>query len=114
MGLRVDVGMALSLALRVQVSSLAEERMNLQQQQIAVDHLTAIVRQQGVIKTDPVDFVEFLLAGVSYRDLDAIADDIVSFVLRWDDLRQHVRDRLDVHLALAEAGRRDDPRRTSE
>lgn len=80
--------------------------MNLQQKQIAVERTLALVRQQGVIETDPVDFVEFLLAQVTYRDLDAIADDVVCFVLRWDDLCQHVKDRLDVQLAFVEAGER--------
>jgi hypothetical protein len=55
----------------------------------------SLVRAQGVIETDPVDFVEFLLAGVQSRDLDQIADDIVCFVLRWDDLREHVKQRLE-------------------
>lgn len=78
--------------------------MNLQQQQIAVDRALTLVRSQGVIETDPVDFVEFMLKGVSYRDLDSIADDIVCFVLRMDDICQHVKDRLEVQQAYVEAG----------
>jgi hypothetical protein len=46
------------------------------------------------VETDPVDFVEFLLADVQTRDLDHIAEDIVDFAVKIDDLRQHVVDRL--------------------
>jgi len=92
--------------------------MNLQQQQqTAVDRALTLVRSQGVIETDPVDFVEFLLAGVTYRDLDAIADDIVGFVVRYDDLCQHVKDRLEVQRAFREDGSdapASEPRRAAE
>jgi len=80
----------------------------------ACDRALTLVRQSGMVDTDPVDFVEFLLAGVTTRDLDAIADDIVCFVLQWDDLVTHVRDRLDVHLAFAESGHPADSRRAAE
>jgi hypothetical protein len=72
-------------------------------QQTAADRVLTLVRAQGVIETDPVDFVEFLLAGVQSRDLDAIADDIVCFVLRFEDLTAHVKQRLEVQQAYAEA-----------
>ena len=75
--------------------------MNLQQQQVLVDRTLALVQQQ--VETDPVDFVEFMLKGVGYRDLDAIADDIVCFVLRMDDICQHVKDRLEVQQAYVES-----------
>jgi hypothetical protein len=91
--------------------------MNIQPQTVAIDRVLSLVRSQGMVETDPVDFVEFLLSGVQTRDLDQIADDIVCFVLRWDDLRQHVRDRLEVQRAYAEADYRvpaADQRRAAE
>ena len=87
------------------------------EQQHAVDHVLALVHSQGMVETDPVDFVEFLLAGVQRRDLDEIADDIVCFVLRWDDLRQHVKDRLEVQKRFADEDYRApaaDPRLAAE
>lgn len=77
--------------------------MNLDPQAAAVDRVLALVQSECVIETDPVDFVEHLLTGVTYRDLDSIADDIVCFVLRWDDLREHVKQRLEVQQAYADA-----------
>lgn len=75
--------------------------MNTQAQ--AVDAVMALLPQQPVaIETDPVDFVEFLLPMVRTRDLDSIADDIVCFVVQWDDLVKHVRERLDVQRAYIE------------
>jgi hypothetical protein len=79
--------------------------MNLERQ-AASDRVLTLVQRSGLVETDPVDFVEFLLAGVQTRDLDALADDIVCFVLHWDDLVKHVRDRLDVQVAYAEAAYR--------
>ena len=67
--------------------------MSLEPQQ-AADRVLAVVRQSGLVETDPVDFVEFLLADVQTRDLDHLAADIVDFAVQIDDLRQHVVDRL--------------------
>jgi hypothetical protein len=70
--------------------------MNLQQQHAAVTSALSLVRAQGVIEPDPVDFVEWLIRqGSQTRDLDSLADDIVCHVLRWDDLCEHVKGRLD-------------------
>jgi len=66
-------------------------------QQQAVDRVLALVRAQGIVETDPVDFVEFLLRqGLGRRDLDAIVEDIISFALHVDDLHEHVKGRLEV------------------
>jgi len=70
--------------------------MNLEPQTAAIDRVLSLVRAQGVVETDPVEFVEFLIQqGIQTRDLDALADDIVCHVLRWDDLCEHVKGRLD-------------------
>ena len=50
-----------------------------------------------------VDVVAKLLDGVTHRDLDSIADDIVCLVLQWDDLVNLVRERLMVQQAYRES-----------
>ena len=50
-----------------------------------------------------VDVVAKLLDGVTHRDLDSIADDIVCLVLQWDDLVNLVRERLTVQQAYRES-----------
>jgi hypothetical protein len=88
--------------------------MNIQPQTVAIDRVLSLIRSQGMVETDPVDFVEFLLAGVQSRDLDAIADDIVCFVVGLEDVTKHVTDRLDVQLAFIEAGQPQERRQAAE
>jgi hypothetical protein len=70
-----------------------------------LDAVRVLVLQQpkrDAIDSGLVDVVALLLDGVTTRDLDAIADDIVCLVLQFDDLVRLVRERLDVQQAFRE------------